>query len=59
MMSTVEVQFYDVSAWRTYERGVPNIPAYYVTAMESCARSYLERRVRAVDESGRLVDILA
>jgi hypothetical protein len=36
-----------------------NIPAFYVTAMESCARSYPERRVRAVDESGRLVDILA
>jgi hypothetical protein len=58
-MSCVEIQVWDVSTWRTYERGIPNIPTFYVTAMESCARSYPGRRVRAVDESGRLVDILA
>ena len=58
-MSTVEVQFYDVSAWRTYERGIPNIPAYYVRAMESCARTYPGRRVRVVDDNGRLIDLIA
>jgi hypothetical protein len=57
-MSTVEVQFYDVSAWRTYERGIPNIPAFYVTAMREATRAYPGRRVRTVDEDGRLVDLM-
>ena len=58
-MSTVEIQVWDVSTWRTYERGIPNIPAFYVGAMRDAARSYPGRRVRAVDEDGRLVDLLA
>jgi hypothetical protein len=58
-MSAVEVQFYDVSAWRTYERGIPNIPAYHVRAMQEAATAYPGRRIGAVDDDGRLVDLMA
>jgi hypothetical protein len=58
-MSCVEVQFYDVSAWRTCERGIPNVPEFYVRAMQEAARAYPGRRVRTVDDDGRLVDLMA
>jgi hypothetical protein len=58
-MSTVEIQVWDVSTWRTYERGIPNISAFYVAAMREATRAYPGRRVRTVDEDGRLIDLMA
>jgi hypothetical protein len=34
----------------TYERGVPNVPAFYVAVMQQCAPAYPGRRIRAVNE---------
>jgi hypothetical protein len=59
-MSCVEIQVWDVSTWRTYERGVPLIPAYY--RQGRCGKrpgAIPGRRVRAVDEDGRLIDLIA
>jgi hypothetical protein len=58
-MSCVEIQVWDVSTWRQVERGVPCIPAFYIRAMQQAARSYPGRRIRTVDEDGRLVDLMA
>jgi hypothetical protein len=54
--TTIEVQFWD-NTWRTYARGVPDGAVFINRTMEKAARSYPGRRVRAVDDSGRVVDI--
>jgi hypothetical protein len=53
---TIEVQFWD-NTWRTYARGVPDAGVYINRTMQEAARSYPGRRVRAVDDSGKVVDI--
>jgi hypothetical protein len=53
--TTIEVQFFDVGTWRTYARGVPNEPVYVNRTMQECARAFAGRRIRAVDDSGRVV----
>jgi hypothetical protein len=54
----IEIQIYDVSAWRTYERGLPNDPQWYERAIREASRFYPGRRIRAVDQQGRIVDII-
>jgi hypothetical protein len=54
---TIEVQYFDVGTWRTYARAVPNEPVYVNRTMEECARAFAGRRIRAVDGSGRVVDV--
>jgi hypothetical protein len=51
-----EVQFWD-NTWRTYARGIPNEPVFVNRTMQECARAFAGRRIRAVDDSGRVVDI--
>jgi hypothetical protein len=57
MSDTCCIELYDANVWRTVERGVPNVAVYINRAMEQCARSYPGRRVRAVDDQGRTIDI--
>jgi hypothetical protein len=54
---TVEVQFFDVGTWRAFARGVPAAPVYVNRSMQEAARAYPGRRVRAIDDDGRVVDI--
>jgi hypothetical protein len=45
------------STWRTYARGVPNEPIFVNRTMQECARAFAGRRIRAVDDSARVVDV--
>jgi hypothetical protein len=58
-MMTISVEVWNGSGWVAVERGIPNLPVYWVKSMEQVARSYPGRRVRAVDDDGRLIDLIA
>jgi hypothetical protein len=54
----IEVQMQDLSGnWRTYNV-VPNIPAQIRSTMEQLRWQFPDSRIRAVDEAGRMVDML-
>lgn len=54
----VEIQLQDDTGnWRTYHV-TRNIPPMIISSMRQLARQFPGRRVRAVDNVGRIVDIL-
>jgi len=54
----IQIQVQDLSGnWRTYGR-TQNVPAMILREMRAHQGNNPGRRVRAVDESGRLVDML-
>ena len=57
-MDQIEIQVQDTTGnWRTY--GVTqNISALVLSAMKSLKDQFPDQRVRAVDENGRLVDLI-
>jgi hypothetical protein len=58
MMSNVAIQYQDaLGNWIT-GMTVPNEPPVILEGMKGVARLFQGRRVRAVDEDGRLVDLL-
>jgi hypothetical protein len=57
-MNIIEIQLQDMSGnWRTYSI-TQNVSALIIAAMKSLKNQFPDLRVRAVDEAGRLVDIL-
>jgi hypothetical protein len=57
-MDMIEIQVQDTTGnWRTYSV-TQNISAPIVTAMRSLKDQFPEQRVRAIDRSGRLVDLI-
>jgi len=57
-MNWITIQFQDVSGnWRGITQ-TQNIPAMILSEMKSVQSNYPNSRVRAVDSSGRIVDIL-
>jgi hypothetical protein len=56
MTDTVDVQTFN-SFWVTVDRGLPNLPAYYVPALARVVET-TRRRARVVDSDGRLVDLM-
>lgn len=58
MMEMVQVQAQLFGGvWRTYSTTM-NDPQYYLMAMKNLERANPGKRIRAVDMSGRVVDIL-
>jgi hypothetical protein len=58
MMSNVAIQYQDaLGNWIT-GMTLPNEPPVILEGMKGVARLFQGRRVRAVDEDGRLVDLL-
>ena len=58
-MDNVEIQVLDISNnWRTYNIVTNTNPAMIRSAMEGLRWQFPERRIRAVDNNGRLIDIL-
>jgi hypothetical protein len=56
-MDMIEIQVQDTTGnWRTYSV-TQNISALIITAMRSLKDQFPDQRVRAVDGSGRLVDL--
>lgn len=54
----ISIQLQDLSGnWRTYGR-TQNIPAMILREMTQLQRNHPSQRVRAVDDGGRIVDIL-
>jgi len=57
-MDMISIQLQDISGnWRTYQV-TQNNSLLIIQAMRSLKEQFPERRVRAVDSSERLVDIL-
>ena len=57
-MESIEIQVQDGSGmWRTYHITM-NIPQMIIARMEELKRKFPDRRIRAVDQRGRVVDIL-
>jgi hypothetical protein len=57
-MDMIEIQVQDTTGnWRTYSV-TQNISALIISAMRSLKDQFPDQRVRAVDESGRLVDLI-
>ena len=57
-MDMIEIQVQDLSGnWRTYSL-TQNISVLIIEAMKSLKWQFPEQRVRAVDSSGRLVDLI-
>ena len=57
-MDMIEIQVQDTTGnWRTYSV-TQNISAFIISAMRSLKDQFPDQRVRAVDESGRLVDLI-
>jgi len=57
-MDGVQIQMQDISGnWRTYTI-TTNFPTQIRMEMENLQRQFPESRIRAVDMSGRLIDIL-
>jgi hypothetical protein len=58
MDDTVDIQILDYSkTWRTIVRSVGNLQVVEME-LQSVQRRYPDRRVRAVDSQGRLIDLL-
>lgn len=58
-MDMIEIQVQDTTGnWRTYSI-TQNISALIIEAMRSLKWQFPDQRVRAVDQLGHLVDILA
>jgi hypothetical protein len=58
-MSNIHVQFLDNSGWRNCATlSASNNAERILIEMRSAAQSYPGHRIRAVDEDGRVVDIL-
>lgn len=57
-MDWVDIQVQDATGnWRTYAR-TQNNPQMILMRMKELANQFSRSRVRAIDESGRVVDIL-
>jgi hypothetical protein len=57
-MDMIEIQVQDTTGnWRTYSV-TQNISALVINAMKSLKGRFPDQRVRAVDGSGRLVDLI-
>lgn len=57
-MITIQIQ--DVAKnWITVQQNVLNQSQVIMTKMKEAQRSYPNKRVRAVDSGGRLIDMLA
>jgi hypothetical protein len=57
--NSVRIEITDgASAWRMVETGLPNDPQFYTNSMRGMERAYPGRRIRAVDERGRVLDLL-
>ena len=57
-MESIEIQVQDSSGmWRTYQITM-NIPQLIIARMEELKRQFPDRRIRAIDQHGRVVDIL-
>jgi len=55
---SIEIQVQDASGmWRTYQITM-NIPQMIIARMEELKRQFPDRRIRAIDQHGRVVDIL-
>lgn len=55
----IEVQMQDSSGnWRTINTLFVTAPAAITSSMNEVARNYPGSRVRAIDENGRIVDML-
>lgn len=54
----VQIQVQDTSGnWRTFNI-VPNVPAIIQQAMKSLSSNHAGKRIRAIDMSGNIIDIL-
>ena len=57
-MDMIEIQVQDTTGnWRTYTI-TQNISAMIIEAMRSLKWQFPEQRVRAVEQSGRLIDMI-
>lgn len=55
----VQIQFQDITGnWLTVTIQQYNIPAMIIQEMRQVASQHPDRRVRAVDMNGRVIDIL-
>ena len=58
IMDMIEIQVQDTTGnWRTYTI-TQNISAMIIEAMRSLKWQFPEQRVRAVEQSGRLIDMI-
>lgn len=57
-MNSIHIQYQDYSGVWVTTLTVDNEPARILAAMKSLKRSMVDRRVRAVDDNGRLIDFL-
>jgi hypothetical protein len=57
MTDTVDLQTWNANFWTTVDRGLPNLPAYYVPALPRVVEM-TRRRARVIDTDGRLVDLM-
>jgi hypothetical protein len=56
---TVIIQIQDVGGnWMDVQTTMTNHDRYVYSLMEQAQRNYSGRRVRAVDQNGRIIDIL-
>lgn len=53
----VEIQFQVSGVWQTYSY-VINDPQFYLVEMRNAQQAYPTRRIRAIDETGHLLDML-
>ena len=57
-MESIEIQVQDTSGmWRTYQITM-NISQMIIARMQELKRQFPDRRIRAIDQHGRVVDIL-
>ena len=57
-MDWIDIQLQDASGnWRTYHRTVKN-SQMILARMKELANQFLNHRIRAVEENGRVVEIL-
>lgn len=59
MEQTVIIQIQDVGGnWMDVQRTMTNHDRYTFSLMEQAQRNYPGKRVRAIDQDGRIIDIL-
>ena len=58
-MERIDIQIQDETGnWRTYNSIMQNNSALIIMSMKQLKDQFPDRRVRAIDQNGRVVDIL-
>lgn len=58
-MERIEIQIQDETGnWRTYNTIMLNSPPLIISSMKQLKDQFPDKRVRAIDQDGRVIDIL-